>query len=125
MTSQSPAEIRTGNSDGFERLWEKGKGRATIRVDPVLRSIHPLLTPLTTLEPYLADNSSFACSKLSTVCATTVAKGLNRWLVHVRKRLLIRPYHVILPLFLIIVKVTFVLGLNFEDDYLSTLNNRS
>lgn len=42
----------------------KGEKRATIRVDPALRPIHPLPPPLTTLEPYLADNSSFACSKL-------------------------------------------------------------
>lgn len=50
-------------------MGSRGRGRerrATIRVDPALRPIHPLLAPLTTLEPYLADNSSFACSKLST-----------------------------------------------------------
>lgn len=49
-------------------MGSRGRGRersATIRVDPALRPIHPLLAPLTTLEPYLADNSSFACSKLS------------------------------------------------------------
>lgn len=63
VMSQAPAEIRTGNSDGFERS-RKGEKRATIRVDPALRPIHPLPPPLTALEPYLADNSSFACSKL-------------------------------------------------------------
>lgn len=49
-------------------MGSRGRGgrerSATIRVDPALRPIHPLLAPLTTLEPYLADNSSFACSKL-------------------------------------------------------------